>query len=548
MATLPQAILPPDVLASRPAAGSPGRLFYATDTQVLYRDDGTAWDAMAMGGGTPADHDHTGAGAGGVLTNDKHDGYGEYAQLGGDPSAPSGGSNLIRLYAKDKAGTATLYYITEGGTIYELPTISGGGGSGAPADAHYITTQAEAGLSAETLLSSVIASGLLGSRPAFGLAGRLYYATDAAVLYRDSGAAWAAVGFASPMTADQDLIVGGGSGAATRLAKGSAGQVLTVHASTGLLTWTTPTTGMADPLTTKGDLVVRAAVTTRLGVGSDGDVLTADSGAADGVSWQTPSGSGGGGPASDTAHFITTQSELSLANETVLGAGVIMSGALSSRPAAGVAGRVYLDTESQVLHRDDGGTWSVYVGPGGWQPYAMPAGITVNAGSTATVPLTSNGGTGCVPVALGGPLLLQSVSFYTLDTSGTRGPAEFAIYQESRQVAGVLDLVAGAVGTLAQWTASAVATRTVAVTSPPIVLLPGVYWVAVKNNHGSATLGIGWIQTAASNLQANLSQTKTLTTSAFGSTLDMVAATWTKQAHVLNVRLNGRVFGQSSAF
>jgi hypothetical protein len=44
------------------------------------------------------------------------------------------------------------------------------------------------------------------------------------------------------------------------------------------------------PLTTKGDLLVYAAVLARLGVGSDGQYLVADSGEATGMKWQNLSG------------------------------------------------------------------------------------------------------------------------------------------------------------------------------------------------------------------------------------------------------------------
>lgn len=50
--------------------------------------------------------------------------------------------------------------------------------------------------------------------------------------------------------------------------------------------------GMTDPLTTKGDLIVRGTSTTRLAVGTNGQVLTADSSAANGVKWAIPSGGG----------------------------------------------------------------------------------------------------------------------------------------------------------------------------------------------------------------------------------------------------------------
>jgi hypothetical protein len=55
--------------------------------------------------------------------------------------------------------------------------------------------------------------------------------------------------------------------------------------------------GMTDPTTTKGDLIVRgtSAPPTRLAVGPDGQVLTADAASANGVKWATPSGGGGGG-------------------------------------------------------------------------------------------------------------------------------------------------------------------------------------------------------------------------------------------------------------
>lgn len=68
-----------------------------------------------------------------------------------------------------------------------------------------------------------------------------------------------------------------------RVPVGTNGQVLTADSTQALgLKWATP---LASPLTTKGDIWAFSTVDARLGVGVDGHILTADSTQALGVKW-----------------------------------------------------------------------------------------------------------------------------------------------------------------------------------------------------------------------------------------------------------------------
>lgn len=129
--------------------------------------------------------------------------------------------------------------------------------------------------------------------------------------------------FANPMTTSQDLIVGGASGAAARLAVGSNSQVLTVVG--GNVTWATPTdVGFANPMTTTGDVIIGGAlgVATRLAATTDGYVLTLSSGS----------------PA-----WVALPADVGFANPMTTAGDLIVGG------ASGAATRLAKGTDTQVL-------------------------------------------------------------------------------------------------------------------------------------------------------------------------------------------------------
>jgi hypothetical protein len=89
------------------------------------------------------------------------------------------------------------------------------------------------------------------------------------------------------------------------------------------------TIGGASPLTTKGDLYTYSTTDARLGVGTNGQVLTADSTAATGIKWATAAGGGKVLQVVNASYSTDTQNNTSTFADTGLTATITPSSATS---------------------------------------------------------------------------------------------------------------------------------------------------------------------------------------------------------------------------
>ena len=127
-----------------------------------------------------------------------------------------------------------------------------------------------------------------------------------------------------------------------------ASQYLRFFATTGALNCLTSSggnclAGVGSPLTTKGDLYTFAAANARLGVGTNAYVLTANSGATNGIDWEAPGACSG-----------CTQT---IANGTsALGTSAIASGACASTVTTAASGVATTDNIQADFNADPTGT------------------------------------------------------------------------------------------------------------------------------------------------------------------------------------------------
>ena len=150
----------------------------------------------------------------------------------------------------------------------------------------------------------------------------------------------------SPLTTKGDVYVYGS--ADDRLPVGTDDYVLTADSAQALgVKWAASAAGFSDPMTTRGDIIVRASGgTDRLALGTSGHVLTSD---GTDVGWAAATG--GGAPTD--AEYLVTAADGSLSAERVVDLGAYQ---LLTRPAAA-------NTEDD--HFDDGSVdvkWLAYTG------------------------------------------------------------------------------------------------------------------------------------------------------------------------------------------
>jgi hypothetical protein len=139
-------------------------------------------------------------------------------------------------------------------------------------------------------------------------------------------------------------------------------------------------------------------------------------------------------------------------------------------------------------------------------------------------------------------MLLQSCIIRQMDTSLAR-TAEWRLYEDRVDGSNSLNEIANANGTWS-FTPTAASWQSSNAASTPVYLPAGCYWLVVRNTSSSRALTLGASILATAMFYAH--QAKAIP--ALGSTLDFVAATWTKSYTVAGAGLQGRVFGQSTAW
>jgi hypothetical protein len=159
--------------------------------------------------------------------------------------------------------------------------------------------------------------------------------------------------------------------------------------------------------------------------------------------------------------------------------------------------------------------------------------------------MAGSGGTVASPILLGAALQLDHLQFFNRATSGTH-TVEWRLY-ESVQSASAGE-ISGANGSLT-YSPTATSYEIVAATGAPVDVPAGLYWLVFRLS-SATSINIGGIAPSwgsTGNGTHSTTMTQTLGT-ALGSTIDFTTG-WTKTtSNMPALRLDGRVFGESSGY
>ncbi len=219
---------------SKPAAGTAGRVYIATDAQKVYYDNGASWVAVGSNAGAGGTLTSVGLSAPGIfsvtgspLTADGTISLGFVTQAArsvfAGPTGTSGPPSFRSLNIADVQSSVTGSFLT---------------GTGCIAGQGLIYNSVTDAMSCASIFQP---SGTEAGLPAAGTAGRLYIATDSKKIFRDNGTTWDIVGSTSAVDITGTLpVTKGGTGTANgsiaaagalNLAAGGTNQNVTLQPS-----------------------------------------------------------------------------------------------------------------------------------------------------------------------------------------------------------------------------------------------------------------------------------------------------------------------------